>query len=427
MFLLSFNLDTNTSVILTIAIMLFIAFLVTRITKRFSLPNVTAYILAGILIGPHVLNLIPESVIGGMEFLTDLALALIAFGVGRYLKLSALRENSAQTVIITLFESLLAGAVITLSMYFIFRIPLPLALMLGAIASATAPASTIMTIRQYGAKGPFVNMILQVVALDDAVALVAFSVVAAVIQATIGGGTIEAAVIILPILLNLAAILLGVAFGFLLNRMINDKRTADNRLLLSIATISALAGFCAAFGVSPLLACMALGTAYINISGNTELFDQVNDFAPVILTMFFVLSGMRLNVPALKTAGIVGVGYFFIRILAKYAGAYLGAAASGASRQIKKYLGLALIPQAGVSIGLAILGQRLLPAEMGSMLSTIILSSAVLYEMVGPASGKLALHLSGAIPSEKAKKEEQPDASGEELPPEPRLLRASHS
>ncbi len=427
MFLLSFNLDTNTSVILTIAIMLFIAFLLTRITKRFNLPNVTAYILAGILIGPHVLNLIPASVITGMEFLTDLALAFIAFGVGRYLKLSYLRENSKQTVIITLFESLLAGAIVTLSMYFVFRIPLPLALMLGAIGSATAPASTIMTIRQYEARGPFVNMILQVVALDDAVALIAFSVVAAVIQATVGGGTIQMSVILLPIVFNLAAILLGVGFGFLLNRMISEKRTSDNRLLLSVATISALAGFCAAFRISPLLACMALGTTYINISGNSELFDQVNDFAPVILTMFFVLSGMRLDVPALKTAGIVGVGYFFIRIIGKYAGAYVGAAVSGATVEVKHYLGLALVPQAGVSIGLAVLGQRLLPAEMGSLLSTIILSSAVLYEMVGPASGKLALQLAGAIPEQKSKKERAETAAGEEIASEPGVLHVSRS
>lgn len=387
--------------------MLFISFLLTRITKRFSLPNVTAYILAGILIGPHMFDLIPSTVIQGMEFLTDLALAFIAFGVGRYFKLSALRKNSAQMVTITLFESLFAGAIVTLSMYFIFHIPLNLSLMLGAIGSATAPASTIMTIRQYGAKGPFVNMILQVVALDDAVALTAFSVVAAVIQASAGGTALSIGVLIIPIMANILAILLGIVFGFLLSKMISEKRTEDNRLLLSVATIAALAGFCAALDISPLLACMALGTAYINISGNKELFDQVNGFAPVILTMFFVLSGMRLDVPALKTTGIVGVAYFFIRIVGKYLGAYLGASVSGASPEIKKYLGLALVPQAGVSIGLAVLGQRLLPPEMGSILSTIILSSAVLYEMVGPASGKLALHLSGAIPSSPKKKLEE--------------------
>ncbi|HHY09243.1 MAG TPA: cation:proton antiporter, partial [Firmicutes bacterium] len=292
------------------------------------------------------------------------------------------------------------------SMYYIFKVPLSLALLLGAIGSATAPASTIMTIRQYKAKGSFVNMILQVVALDDAVALIAFSICAAVVQSMHADQGLNPLVFLLPLFTNLLAIGLGIAFGFLLNRMISERRSDDNRLLLAIATISALAGFCAAFEISPLLSAMALGTSYVNISGNRRLFDQVNDFAPVILTMFFVLSGMRLNVPALATAGVIGIAYFFIRIFGKYLGAFVGAGLSGAAPEIKKYLGLALVPQAGVSIGLAVLGQRILPPELGSLLSTIILSSAVLYEMVGPASGKLALHLSGSIPSPQAEEKE---------------------
>lgn len=410
------NIATNTAVILSIAVILFTAFLLTRLTKKLRLPNVTGYILAGILIGPYVLNLIPAEITQGMEFITDLALAFIAFGVGRYLKLSTLRENRLQVIIITLSESLIAAAVVTLTMYYIFRVPLALALLLGAIGSATAPASTIMTIRQYRAKGGFVNTLLQVVALDDAVALIAFSISAAVVQAMDADTTLNLLVFMMPLITNLAAIVLGIGFGFVLNRMISERRSDDNRLLLAIATISVLAGFCAAFDISPLLSAMALGTTYVNISGNKRLFDQINDFAPVILTMFFVLSGMRLDVPALATAGIVGIAYFFIRILGKYLGAYVGASLSGTSAEIKKYLGLALIPQAGVSIGLAVLGQRILPPEMGSLLSTIILSSAVLYEMVGPASGKLALHLAGAIPSphsqtRKPVKEEVPSAN----------------
>lgn len=394
------NVSTNTMVIISIAVMLFIAFLLTRITKRLKLPNVTGYILAGILIGPYVLDVIPAEVAAGMEFITDLALAFIAFGVGRYLRLSTLKGNKTQVLIITLAESLIAAAIITVTMYFIFKVPLSLALILGAIASATAPASTIMTIRQYNAKGHFVNTLLQVVAIDDAVALIAFSICAAVVQAMAGGGSISFVVLFMPLLTNLIAIGLGVLFGYLLHRMISENRSTDNRLLLAVATISALAGFCAAFDISPLLSCMALGTTYINVSGNKRLFDQVNDFAPVILTMFFVLSGMRLNVPALTTAGVIGVAYFFIRIIGKYLGAFVGATVTNAAPEIKKYLGLALIPQAGVSIGLAILGERILPPDLGSLLSTIILSSAVLYEMVGPASGKLALYLSGAIPRE---------------------------
>ena len=153
--------------------------------------------------------------------------------------------------------------------------------------------------------------------------------------------------------------------------------------------------------ISPLLACMALGTAYINLSGNKELFKQINHFEPPVLLMFFVLSGMKLNVPSLVSAGVIGVVYFFVRILGKYLGASLGSALSGCSPAIKRYLGLALIPPAGVSIGLAALGQRMLPAEQGLMLSTIILSSAVLYEMIGPACAKASLFLSHSVEPEE--------------------------
>lgn len=397
MFLENLNINANTTTILSISIILSAAFLLTRITKPLKLPNVTGYILAGILIGPYALNLIPANVSQGMEFLTDLALAFIAFGVGRFLKITKIRQNSRQVLIITLFESLCAAILITLSMYYIFKVDLPLALLLGAIASATAPASTIMTIRQYDAKGSFVNMILQVVALDDVVALIAFSACAAVVQNINDNGGIGASVVITPILTNLAAIGLGILAGFILNLLITDKRSEDNRLLIPVAMISAVTGFCAAFDISPLLACMAFGTCYINISDNKRLFNQISNFAPPIMAMFFVLSGMRLDVPALKTAGIIGIAYFFIRIIGKYLGAYMGATLSGAEPEVRKYFGLTLVPQAGVSIGLAILGQRILPPEAGSLLSTIILSSAVLYEMVGPASSKLGLHLAGTI------------------------------
>ena len=146
------------------------------------------------------------------------------------------------------------------------------------------------------------------------------------------------------------------------------------------------------------LSCMAFGTAYLNKSGDKKLFKRVNIFAQPIFPLFFVLSGMRLDLNALLTAGVIGVAYFFIRIAGKFLGAYIGASVSGAAPEVRKFLGLALVPQAGVSIGLAVLGQRILPLEMGNLLSTIILSSSVLYEMVGPASAKLALHLSNSFP-----------------------------
>lgn len=388
---------------LSIAIMLAAGFLITRITKRLGLPNVTGYILGGVMIGPWCLNLVPLQYIERMDFVTDLALAFIAFGVGRYFKLSALKANGKSMVILTLAESLTAGVLITLAMLAL-GLSLSFSLLLGAIGCATAPASTIMTIRQYKAKGPFIDAILQVVALDDAVALIAFSVCAAFVQAEAGGGTVSKSQIVIPVLLNLGVLAAGTASGIALSKMIHERRSKDHSLVLACITIMGLAGVCTAMNISPLLACMASGTAYINTSGNKHLFKQLNQFTPPLLVLFFVLSGMRLVLPSLVEAGLIGIIYFLVRIGGKYAGAAAGSAAIHASPQIRRYLGLALIPQAGVSIGLAALGQRMLPAKSGLMLSTIILSSGLLYEMVGPACSKLAIRLSGSIPDENGKK-----------------------
>ena len=413
MFHLSSITNASAQVILGLSIILFAGFVITRITKKLRLPNVTGYILSGVLIGPYVLDLIPGEIVEHMEFVTDVALAFIAFGVGRYFKLSTLRASGSKIVILTLFESLAAAVLVTASMALIFHLPMPFCLLLGAIGSATAPASTIMTIRQYQAKGEFVNTILQVVALDDAVALIAFSVCAAVVSAMEDSSkALDFGVVILPVILNAVTVIAGGALGYVLHRLIdNERRSSDHRLILTTAILLFITGFCTCFDISPLLSCMALGAVYTNVSDNDRVFTQVNSFTPPILLMFFVLSGMRLNLPSLATAGVIGIFYFFIRILGKYTGAYAGARICGYSANIRNYLGLALIPQAGVSIGLAVLGQRLLSPETGLMLSTIILSSSVLYEMVGPACAKASLFLSHTIEKEDAHPVQQEGAA----------------
>lgn len=391
------NMGTGAVIILCLAIILLTGFFLTRITRLLKLPNVTAYIFAGIIIGPYALNLVPVSVINGMGFMTDIALAFIAFGVGRFFKLSTLKKSGLSIIVITVFEALIAAVLVTAGMYFIFRLPITLCLLLGAIGSATAPASTIMTIRQYRAKGEFVDAVLQVVALDDAVSLLAFSVCAAIVNVMESGEGFDSWSIISPLVYNIALIGLGIALGFVLHLMIGSKRSRDNRLIIVCAIIFFLTAVCSALNVSPLLSCMCLGAAYINVSGNKELFDQINDFTPPVMCMFFVLSGMKLNIPGLSTVGIVGAGYFVIRIIGKYVGAFLGALTTKKDKKTRNCLGLALIPQAGVAIGLAALGERILGGSTGATLSTIILASSVIYEMVGPASAKLSLTLAGVI------------------------------
>lgn len=397
------------SVIISIALMLFLGFLMTRLTKKLRLPNVTAYIVTGILIGPYVLDLIPQTVIDGMDFLSDIALAFIAFSTGEFFRLSTLRKNGMKVVIITVFEALMATVVVFIVTYFLLGVDLPFAIVLAALASATAPASTVMTIRQTGAHGDFVDTLLQVVALDDVVGLVAYSVaISLALALSMGSSALSFGSIMQPIAMNLGVFVLGGVFGLFLKWLMPKKRSTDNRLIISVSLLFAFCGICALLDVSPLLGCMSMGTVYINITNDEKLFKQLNYFTPPILLLFFVRSGLSFNLSALVNSSaavgatpliVIGVVYFFTRIVGKYLGAFVGSKIVKKPKQVSNYLGLALIPQAGVAIGLAALGARTLGGETGVALETVILASSVLYELVGPACAKLSLYLSKSYSS----------------------------
>ena len=275
--------------------------------------------------------------------------------------------------------------------------------MLAALASATAPASTMMTIRQTGAKGDFVDTLLQVVAYDDIVALLAYSIAISIAVSATTGSAVKLTDIILPIIKNLVVLALGGIWGLFMKLLIHKKRSTDNRLIVSLALLFSFCGICTAMDISPLLGCMAMGTVYINTSGDEKLFMQLNYFSPPILLLFFVRSGASFDLNALiKPSGaigghpllFIGVLYFIVRIFGKYIGAFIGCLLARKPKETRNYFGLALIPQAGVAIGLAALGARTLGGDIGNALETIILASSVLYELIGPAFAKLSLYLS---------------------------------
>ena len=389
-------------IIVSIAIMLFFGFLLTRLTKLLKLPNVTAYIIAGIIIGPYCINLIPNYIINGMDFLSDIALAFIAFSTGEFFKFSVLKKNGLKVIIITIFESLMATILVFIVCFVILHLNLSFSIILGALAAATAPASTMMTIRQTKAKGDFVDTLLQVVALDDVVGLIAYSV-AISIALSFNSNSLNVIDIIEPIFLNIGSLIIGGLFGLIMKLLIPQKRSKDNKLIISISLIFAFCGLCAIFDVSPLLGCMAMGTIYINSTNDEKLFKQLNYFSPPILLLFFVRSGVNFKLDSLFNGSsligttpliIIGIVYFFIRIVGKYFGAYLGCLITKKDKKVRNYLGMALIPQAGVAIGLAALGARALGGEAGIALETIILASSVLYELIGPVLAKLSLYLS---------------------------------
>ena len=395
--------DTVSVIIVSIALMLICGFAVTRITKRLRLPNVTAYIVAGILIGPYCLNLVPKGVVSGMDFIADIALAFIAFSTGEFFKFDTLKKSGAKVVVITVFEAVLASILVFIVTYFVLGLELNFSIVLAALASATAPASTVMTIRQTHARGDFVDTLLQVVALDDVVGLVAYSVAISVALAS-ATGAFHAASVLKPLAVNVLVFLLGGLFGVFLKLLLH-KRSTDNRLIVSVALLFAFCGICAMLDVSPLLGCMSMGMIYINLTGDERLFQQLNYFNPPILLLFFVRSGLNFDLGALVNTSesigttpllVVGVLYFLVRIIGKYAGAFFGCLVTKKDKKVRNFLGLALIPQAGVAIGLAATGARTLGGEPGKALETIILASSVLYELIGPACAKLSLYLSGS-------------------------------
>lgn len=393
-------------VIIGISIMLFSGFLMTRLTKLLRLPNVTAYIVAGILIGPFCFDLIPSGVIQGTDFISDIALAFIAFSVGEFFKLDALRKNGAKTLVITFCEAALAAILVFIVTYFLLGLDPVFCIVLSALATATSPTSTAMTIRQTGSKGGFVDTLLQVIALDDVLSLITFSIALSVASVLLGGGELSASSVYMPIIINIGVMMLGGVFGFLLKLFMPKKRSTDNRLIILISTLFVFCGICALLEISPLLGCITMGMVYINVTGDDKLYKQLNYFSPPFMLLFFVRSGLNLQIDSLfsptGSSGavpilLIAVLYFVIRLVGKYGGSFIGGLVTKSPKTTRNYLGLGLIPQAGVAIGLAAMAARTLGGAVGENLQTIILSASILYELIGPACAKLSLYLSGSF------------------------------
>jgi len=393
------TITSQVTVMILLATILLSGFLVTRITKLLRLPNVSGYIIAGILIGPYVLGIIPRAMITGMGFISDIALAFIAFGVGKFLKKDVLKQTGGKVLFINLLEAFLTCLLVMLAMRVIFDLSWAFSFLLGAVSMISSPSSTLMTIKQYKAKGNFVNTLIEIIALDNLICLLAFNVASAIVQID-QNGSFEAMDLILPILFNLLVILIGFICGFILSKILTPRRSKDNRLILVIAMLLGLSALCSYLDISPLLSCMVFGTTYNNLTKDKKLYKQIDGFTPPIMSIFFILSGMKLDITVLASVGLVGICYFLIRFAGKYAGVWLGCKATKQEARLCNLLGLGLIPQGSVSIGLAVLGERIIGGEQGALFMTIILATAVMYELTGPACAKFALIKSGDI-SEK--------------------------
>lgn len=400
------NISSPAVTIIAISIMLVIGFAMTRITKLLKLPNATAYIVAGILIGPFCLDLIPSTVVSGTDFLSDIALAFISFSVGEFLRFSTLKKSGVKSLVITAIEAVTVTLFVFILTYGILKLDIVFSITLSALSSVTAITSTAMTIRQTKSHGSFVDTLLQVIALDDVLGLVAFSIALSLSGVLISdGGSFSVTTVIIPIATNLGVTVVGGLFGFLLKLLMPKKRTTDNRLIILISILFLFCGICTSLGVSPLLGCMAMGMIYINVTDDDKLFKQINYFSPPILLLFFVRSGVNFQIDLLfssaSTSGtvpiiVIALLYFAIRMVGKYCGAFLGSTVAKVGKSTRNYLALGLVPQGGVAIGLAATAARTLGGSAGENLQTIILASSILYELIGPACAKLSLYLSGS-------------------------------
>ena len=382
-----------------VAILLFSGLIFARIFSKIHFPEVTGFLIAGIIIGPSVLGIISEEGVKNLEIISSVALSFIAFSIGAEMKISVLKKLGEKIILITIFEALTALLVVLLGCLFIFKYDLPFSLSLASIACATAPAATLMVIRQYKAKGEMVDILLPVVALDDAVCIIAFGICSSMAVSILQGGDLSVfSMFIYPIIEILESIALGLAGGFIFVLLSKKMRTDNELLSFIIAVIFMLSAVSDMLNLSGLLTLMSASVLIANLGATPRrYFDMVDRITPPIFMSFFVISGADLNLAGLKAVGAVGVFYILARALGKYLGAFTAAKISGLSKKVQNYLGLTLIPQAGVAIGLSLIASREIPDPHGTMIRTIILGATIVYELVGPLLAKFSLTKTGCI------------------------------
>ncbi len=408
--------------LLSLSVALFAGLMLSRPAKLVKLPAVTAYLVAGIIVGPYLLGSfgIPGlgftsmSDIKTYSLLSDVALGFIAFSIGNEFRLAQLKQTGKQATVIGIIQAVFTTLVVDVALiglHFIIpdKLPLPSAIVLGAVASATAPAATLMVVRQYKAKGPLTDILLPIVALDDAVGLILFAVSFGVAKALISGHVDMISVILEPVLEVVLSLALGFLMGVFFTFFEKFFHSRSKRLSMSVTFVFiTVALSMVEFDIgrvhvsfSSLLVCMMLGTVFCNMCDfSEELMDRVDRWTAPLFILFFVISGAELELSTFKDILVVliGVVYIVTRCLGKYFGARLSAKSVKCDSNIVKYLGITLFPQAGVALGMAIKAETLGPE--GIIVTNIILFSVLIYELVGPFLTKIALHKAGEIEPE---------------------------
>ncbi len=411
-------------ILLTLSVAIFAGLMLSRLAKKLKLPAVTAYLVAGVLIGPFALGAFGVEGLGftshenvkSYSLLGDIALGFIAFSIGNEFRLAQLKKIGKQATIIGVFQAvfttILVDAVL-ISLHFIIpnKFPLEAAIVLGAVAAATAPAATLMVVRQYKAKGPVTDVLLPVVALDDAVGLVLFAISFGMSKAISMGKVNLLSIIVEPIAEVAMSLLLGFVMGAIFTYCERFFHSRSKRIAMSVAFVLATVGLSKMnfniggvhIAFSSLLVCMMLGTIFCNMCDFSEnLMDRLDRWTAPLFILFFVISGAELDLSIFRDIAVVliGVVYIFARCVGKYYGALISSKWTKSDPNIVKYLGITLFPQAGVALGMAIKAEEL--GEVGVIIANITLFAVLIYEIVGPALTKISLLKAGEIDPEGA-------------------------
>ena len=407
------------NILLSVSVALLAGLLMTRAFKPFKLPAVTAYLIAGVLIGPYCIGALHIEGLGFstmdevsvLSLVSQVALGFIAFSIGNEFRLSDLKKIGKQAFVIGIFQALVATLFVDLALLAVHlmmpeKLTLAQALTLGAIATATAPAATLMVVRQYKAKGPLTSLLLPIVALDDAVGLVAFAVSFGIAKTLVSGTVDLISILVNPLVEIVCSLLLGAFMGWLLTQLEKMFNSNTNRLNMTIAFVfMTVALSMMSFHIGPvhvgfssLLVCMMLGTVFCNICPlSHDLMGAADKWTSPLFALFFVISGAELELSVFTDIAIVGIGviYIIFRCLGKYTGTFASAKATKCGPQICKYLGITLFPQAGVALGMCTTAMQL--GAQGNLIRNITLFAVLVYEIVGPLLTKMALTAAGDI------------------------------
>lgn len=386
------------NLLLKISIVLFVGIIGGKIARLFKLPNVSGYLVAGLLLGPSFFKLISPQDINIFSPINELALAIIAFTIGNEFVIKDMLKLGKVVFIITLGEVLGAVILVFAVMFYVFKQPFAFSIVIASMSAATAPAATLLVMRQYKARGPLTETILPVVALDDVFGIIAFGIAMSLATLSVSQGDFSLITMISePLIEIVGSVLLGLALGIIFVWLAKKVIGRDELQSTSLMAIGLGTGLSIMLGLSPLLTCIVMGTTLVNAFKKSQrVFDSINNFASPIYILFFTLAGASLDLSILSTVGLLGIAYVLSRALGKMFGAWASAKALKANPMVTKYLGLALLPQGGISIGLLVLVKQRFP-EYSMAISTIIMFSVLIYEVTGPVFSKIAIEKAGEI------------------------------